>query len=209
LRDNSDEGEIRMDLTFNLDMQRGGVRNVALFLGGLSLIRDGLEVMTNGVPGGLFDNNSGDLSGQEQHAIWKHVESAGMRLALEDTWEPRIPEAMMSLIFDWLLRSRPTGKDITLKILQRGTLDGVISDIFQKIADRFRRIFDAANSILPDKDGDAMKEVLKEILTEILKESEVDGQTAYLGIGIIIVAVVKLAEALAKEGVTYINARIT
>ncbi|MEK6406159.1 MAG: hypothetical protein AABN34_04265 [Acidobacteriota bacterium] len=198
-----------MDLRFTVDMRQASVRNVALFLGGLSLIRDGLEVMADhGVERLLAERKNefvvivGDGRYENlYHALPNLLRRAGKTLIAGGDWRSELPEAAGILVSDLLLGSRPPKEDLRLETLKRGSLEGVISDIFRTIFNRFGKVFRASNSILPGHEGYEMEATLR----DVYGESEAEPETKDLGIGIIAIGVEMLRRAYAHEGVTSVE----
>lgn len=180
-----------MQFGFNIDMQKVGLRNVSLFLSGLALIRDGLELTLDGgiarfIPAPNEARYHVHFVGPPIYGTdviepdLRTLSDIGKRLLIEKQW-PVSARGGAILLYD-LLSRRPPDRDIRLVTLHAGTLDGVIDDVLDMIGDFFGRIFHSSTS----KD---ISHDIRSILEEVTKTSRQPDETKFAGVGLVIIGI--------------------
>jgi hypothetical protein len=187
-----------MQLHFNIDMRKPGVSNVALFLGALSLIREGLDFAINGGADRFtFDPNEQiyhiHILNPQSHLdrivepnarflsdLGRSVLESGQWYALAKPGTP--------FLYD-LLKRIPPDRDIRLSTLKTGSLDGVIDDLIDAIGSWFHRILSSSTKFIYGENN----EEIKSILNEVARTSTQSRETKNAGIGLVIIGAEVLA----------------
>src|SRR5690242_3720053 len=108
-----------MEFKFSIDMKTARLRNISTFLGGLTLVRDGIELMISGEREQMYARIEREI--EKTFNLSELLMDLGRRLAERDEWS--VPsQPIFDIVFQSLLRVRGREEDIRLVALTRGSL---------------------------------------------------------------------------------------
>lgn len=200
-----------MKFTFKVNMGHRHLRNVSLFLGGLALIRDGIDLAVNGgieryerfpplagiapYPDFGFRFDYYDLLNHPRYGL---VEK-GRGFVKTNEWQPHPANAAV-LAYSYL-QVPSSVEDIELVEMKTGSLEGVFKDILDRIANIFNNVFSSTKFIVR---GEIAHET-KIAVREIVALSQQPDRIKFAGIGLTMIGVEILLTSYMNEKVSTVE----
>lgn len=169
------------------------VKNVSQFLSALTIMRDGIELLVND----SANEYANKLSAQFPDlfptidSVLDLLKEMGRVVADDHNW-PLLPDAHQIILTEALLNVSSETSGLQFVSLQKGSLDGVFSDVFDKIGKIFRNLLGTSSSIVGGGEGAAMKASVRGILAE----SERSRETQLVAAGVMMMGAEKYKKSL-------------
>ena len=184
-----------MTTTINLkiEAQELNVKNVSQFLGALTIMRDGIELLVNDSANAYANKLSAQFPDlfPTIDSVLDLLREMGRVVAVDKNW-PLLPEPQQIILTEALLNVSNEQNGLQFVSLQKGSLDGVFHDLFDKIGKIFRDLLGTSSSIVGGGEGAAMKSTVQGILAE----SERSRETQLVGAGVVMMGAEKYRKSL-------------
>lgn len=182
-----------MNIRIERDATRLTVRDISMLLGSFAILRDGLEITSQGNREGFVNRFAEMLSPLELRNFEASLNRAGETLMVHGDW-PTLPASVHGMITQALLQVSPAENELELILVREGSLEITIKDLVNWLRGDIEKLFGVSVSLMPRGE----RKQFKEAVCNIVKTSNQLEPARYLGAGVIMVGAENLSRTYAS-----------